>query len=300
MKASSQDGRALLFYNQSLSGGFVAQYADTREIYLSHTCYINGVKCYADEAHFGGIVIQVVEHTKPTTLGANQDPSEILFDAKGHAISHATIIDRIIAFGNSYNDAVKEIIHDSRVLDSDGKVFIKCASRILKNFGMTRSGPFHVDCNERLRGCWDVVGTNLKEINNSVLKSSFPRDRYLLEIGEHERELLIAEIWLITKKLLPFTMGKTSFGLVGASKILFSVLPEIVLPVDNVQWFQVFKTVDLGDVLRSMVYDIQKWESLTRKQFNNLDSSNRLTTLPSVYNVMAMAARPNLSGTEFK
>jgi hypothetical protein len=217
---------------------------------------------------------------------------EILFDAKGHAISPFEICERIKAFGDSYIDAINEIIIKSNVLDNDGEVFIKCASRILSNFKMTRSGPFHVNCNERLRSCWNAVGANLIEINNSVLKSGLPRDRYILELSEREREELIAEIWLITKKLLPFTMGKTSYGLVGASKILFSVLPEIVLPIDNAQWFHVFQTVDLGDVLNRMVIDIQKWEGITGRQLNDLDDSKRLTTLPSVYNVMAMCARP--------
>lgn len=87
-------------------------------------------------------------------------------------------------------------------------------------------------------------------------------------------------------------MGKTSYGLVAASKILFSVLPEIVLPIDNTQWLHVFKTVDLGDVLQFMVFDIKRWESKTGKQLNQMDRSNRLTTLPSVDNVMAKAARP--------
>jgi len=87
-------------------------------------------------------------------------------------------------------------------------------------------------------------------------------------------------------------MGKTSYGLVGASKILFSVLPEIVLPIDNTEWLHVFKTVDIGDVLHRMVFDIQKWEGLTGLQLNDVDQSKRLTTLPSVYNVLAMAARP--------
>jgi hypothetical protein len=219
-------------------------------------------------------------------------PGEILFDQNGLEISPYKISKRIIAFGDSYNDAVKEIIHNSRVLDNDGEVFIKCASRILSNFKMTRAGPFYGNLTEKLHSCWSAVGANLIEINNSVLKSSLVRDRYLLELSEREREELIAEIWLITKRLLPYTMGKTSYGLVGASKILFSVFPEIVLPVDNAQWFQVFKTVDLGDVLHRMVYDIQKWEGLTGKQLNNLDHSKRLTTLPSVYNVMAMQARP--------
>ena len=87
-------------------------------------------------------------------------------------------------------------------------------------------------------------------------------------------------------------MGKTSFGLVGASKILFAVLPEIILPIDNSQWLRVFKTVDLGDVIKRMTSEIQSWENTTGKKLNEIDYSKKLTTLPSVYNVMAMAARP--------
>jgi hypothetical protein len=221
-------------------------------------------------------------------------PGQILFDKKGQAISPAEICKRIIAFGDSYNDAVKEIIHNSRVLDNDGKVFIKCASRILKNFKMTRAGPFYGNLDEKLHSCWNEVGTNILEINDSVLRSGLSRDRYLLELSEPALEKIIAEIWLITKKLLPFTMGETSYGLVGASKILFSVLPEIVLPIDNAEWLHVFKTVDLGDVLRCMVSDIQDWEGITGRNLNDLDLQKRLTTLPSVYNVMAMDARPKI------
>ena len=77
----------------------------------------------------------------------------------------------------------------------------------------------------------------------------------------------------------------------GASKILFAVLPEIVLPVDNKQWLDVFRTVDLGDVINCMVCDIQEWESATHSKLNEMDKQRRLTTLPSVYNVMAMGAR---------
>jgi len=223
---------------------------------------------------------------------------EILFDGEGHAITPGQISERIVEFGDSYNDATKEIIHDSKVLDKDGEVFIKCASRILSNFGMTRSGPFYVSGNEKLRSCWNAIGTNLIGINNSVRKSGLSRDRYILELSEPERKELIAEIWLITKKLLPFTMGKTSYGLVGASKLLFSVLPDITLPIDNAQWLHVFKTVDIGDVLHRMVFDIQRWERITDRQLNDLDYSKRLTTLPSVYNVMAMHARPKTYETE--
>jgi hypothetical protein len=50
-------GRALRFYNQSLSGGFEAHREDgTRS--TEHVCFVRGVRCWADEAHFGGIVIR--------------------------------------------------------------------------------------------------------------------------------------------------------------------------------------------------------------------------------------------------
>ena len=60
-KATSADGRPLEFSNVDFSGGFAARYADTGEDYPSHECFIEGAKCHADEARFGGIVIQVVE-----------------------------------------------------------------------------------------------------------------------------------------------------------------------------------------------------------------------------------------------
>jgi len=223
---------------------------------------------------------------------------KILFEENGHAITADKISQSIVEFGDSYNDATKEIIKGSMVLDKNGAVFVKCASRILSSFGMTRSGPFHVNAKGKLHDCWDAIGTDLIEINSSVRKSGLSRDRYLLELSESERKELVAEIWIITKKLLPFTMGKTAFGLVGASKILFSVLPEIALPIDNAQWLHVFKTVDIGDVINRMVFDIQQWESMTERQLNNLDNSKRLTTIPSVYNVMAMYARPKNNDTK--
>lgn len=58
--AKSQDGRGLLFFNETFSGGYLAKYADTGETYPSHDCYIRAIKCYADEHRFGGIVIQTV------------------------------------------------------------------------------------------------------------------------------------------------------------------------------------------------------------------------------------------------
>lgn len=217
---------------------------------------------------------------------------EILFDGSGSAISPADISKRIREFGESYNNTVGEIITNTKLLDDDGKIFTECASKLLSNFGMKRRGVFQEKLKETLSNCWDAVGVYLIAINKTISNSGLSRARYLLELNGQDREELISQIWLITKKLLPFTMGKYSYGLVGASKIIFSVLPELVLPTDNTQWLYVFKTVDLGDVIRYMVADIQNWEAITGFQFNELDQSKRLTTLPSVYNVMAMNARP--------
>ena len=60
-KAVDEDGRKLGFGNESFSGGFVAWYSDTNETRDSHICYIDGIECYADEAHMGGIVIRLYD-----------------------------------------------------------------------------------------------------------------------------------------------------------------------------------------------------------------------------------------------
>lgn len=61
-KAVAPNGQRLLFSNVDMSGGYTAKYADTGFDYPSHECLIDGVRCHADEARFGGIVIEVVVH----------------------------------------------------------------------------------------------------------------------------------------------------------------------------------------------------------------------------------------------
>jgi hypothetical protein len=60
-KGQSEDGRLVKFYNEDLGGfGCVGEYVDTKAKYEGNILYVNGVKCYAQEAHFGGIVIRPV------------------------------------------------------------------------------------------------------------------------------------------------------------------------------------------------------------------------------------------------
>lgn len=58
IRACSADGRRLIFSNEGFDGGYVARFADTGEPYDSHDCWIDGIACHADEARFGGIVIE--------------------------------------------------------------------------------------------------------------------------------------------------------------------------------------------------------------------------------------------------
>ena len=58
-RAVDAAGRALVFRNESVSGGFVATYADTGEPYPGeHACWIDGIACAAGEHYWGGIVVQ--------------------------------------------------------------------------------------------------------------------------------------------------------------------------------------------------------------------------------------------------
>lgn len=59
LKATDKSGKPLSFGNIDMGGGYEAIYTNTKEKYDSHICYINGVECIADEAKFGGIIVEV-------------------------------------------------------------------------------------------------------------------------------------------------------------------------------------------------------------------------------------------------
>jgi len=57
------DGNNVCFANVDITGGFISIHnINGKQIQKSdHECWISGIKCYADEFRFGGIVIQVAE-----------------------------------------------------------------------------------------------------------------------------------------------------------------------------------------------------------------------------------------------
>ena len=46
------------FYNEEITGGFYSVVNNVKG--KIHECYVNNIKCYADEARFGGIVISII------------------------------------------------------------------------------------------------------------------------------------------------------------------------------------------------------------------------------------------------
>ncbi len=227
----------------------------------------------------------------------------ILFNKAGEPKGPDEICREVHKF--PYKSASQRAILDSVNLGPNGTEFIQCTARVLANFGMTRGGRFRgvrvtkggtVRNKQILVDCWKTIKSDLLDVRSRIPERGRARDRYLLELSEAELADLTTRIWSMTKRLLPLTMSQNSYGLVGASKILFAVLPEIVLPTDNSQWVAVFKTVDLGDVISMMTADIRSWESERKATLDELGRPYGLTTLPSVYNVMAMAARPRKLG----
>jgi len=170
----------------------------------------------------------------------------------------------------------------------------------MPNFGMTRNGPFRgirysdgriKDPKGQIAACWKKIGKEAVQIRDLIdAKNRSLRARAIVEISRKARKEVVSEIWKLFTKLLPLCMGEHTYGLVGASKVLFAVLPEAALPVDNSMWKTVFKTIHYGEIIENMASEIIEWESRKGKRLQLCDP-NSITTLPAVYNVMAMEAR---------
>ena len=225
---------------------------------------------------------------------------KILFKSNGTYYKHDEIMQCVKKFGDSYNDTVRFIINNSSKGISKS-IFEENVGRLLSNFKMTRRGPFEgvrfandklEDPDGKVSTCWRTIGDSLIELRKEIDSLSVgARSRFVVDVNPKDLLKITDKIWIAFKKLLPVCMGKHSLGMVSASKILFAVLPEIALPIDNKQWLTVFKTVDYGDVIKLMVDEITAWEKAEGKQLQTCDHSE-YTTLPAIFNVMAMKARP--------
>jgi hypothetical protein len=230
----------------------------------------------------------------------------VLFYEDGEPIDPRCIRRFVNAFSKSYRERVKEIIEKSEKLDE--RVFKFNIAKLMPPFKMTRGGAFHGvkiykkcprDPNGVLDRCWDAVGTELQKLKEDIKNgTSAKRSRVLVDLSPKLRKDVIQKTCKLFEELLQVTI-KSSKGSphkitrVGASKVLFAVLPEIALPVDNLEWKHVFKTEKYREILSTMANEIDEWEKKfqPKERLEEVDP-NPNTTLPAIYNVMAMSARP--------
>lgn len=224
---------------------------------------------------------------------------KILFKRDGTPIN-SDLIERSVAnFGSSYNETVRKVIENSSGR-LDKKVFCKNVAILMPNFKMTRAGPFKgvmfslgriKDPNGRVAACWRAVGHDAVQLRGFIDgNNKASRARAMVEISDEAQKQVALELWKMFKGLVSICMGKNTLGLVAASKVLFAVLPEVALPIDNTQWRTVFKTIDYGDIVLRMSEEMTKWEQEAGAPLDLCDPQ-RAVTLPAIYNVMAMKAR---------
>lgn len=224
-----------------------------------------------------------------------QEIFKILFYKDQNPIGHCCIRRFIVAFSENYQEVVQEIVENSKK-KLDEHVFGENVAVLMPPFKMTRRGAFHEikrnkdgsinDPNHVIQRCWEQIGDELRElkgyINENISKS---RSRVFADLSQKPRRHVIEKTSYLFEQLLEVDVKPYRMTPVGSSKVLFAVLPEVALPVDNVEWKDVFKTEKYQKVLLRMVNEIQKWEKESENCLDRVDPSG---TLPSIYNVMAM------------
>ena len=224
---------------------------------------------------------------------------KILFKENGKPIDSRVITTCISHFGNSYNETVREIIVNSHK-GVDREIFRQNVARLMPNFKMTRQGPFKgvsyssglvKDPKGQIAACWQAIGNSAVKLRHFLDEErAESRARVLVEIPHSAQKELATQLWDMFKELVSLCMGKSTLGLVAASKVLFSIFPEVALPIDNAEWRTVFKTIDYADIILLMASEIAEWERMVEVHLDSCDP-HQVKTLPSVYNVMAMKAR---------
>ncbi|MDZ7697770.1 MAG: hypothetical protein U5R49_12895 [Deltaproteobacteria bacterium] len=223
----------------------------------------------------------------------------ILFNKKGYPIKPKKIRKAVSEFGYGYNETVRKVIVNS----SNGvnrHIFRKNVAILRPNFKMTRQGPFKgiqyvdgkvIDPNKQITACWREIGEKTIELSHFLKENDGEsRTRILLEMVPSDREEVASALWEMFKKLVSLCMEKNTLGLVAASKVLFAAFPEVAQAIDNAEWRTVFKTIDYRDIILDMASEIAEWERRSETRLESCDP-HAITTLPSVYNVMAMKAR---------
>jgi hypothetical protein len=223
---------------------------------------------------------------------------KVLFEPSGKPHSSIYISYCVAMRERHYSQAIQEITKGTENLIDFG-VFSRNAVRLLVSSKMTRRGPFQGvrifrgeihDPEAMLERVWDAIGKAIVELKSQLLDAGVQnRSRILVEMCEPIMDRIAGNLWKMFKRLLPLCLGVNTLGLTAASKILFSVFPEIALPVEKSQWKDLFQTVDYTDIIYLMRAEISEWEKRSQKRLNDCDPIGSFT-LPVFYDAAAIIA----------
>ena len=226
---------------------------------------------------------------------------KVLFHDDGEPIDPRCINRFAYAFPKGYQKVVRNIVENSEKIGKEA--FVHNVAALMSSFKMTRKGAFHgVKIDKRgivedprnvINTCWSNVGGRLQRLRQYLNQNrSGKRGRTLVEISPDSRIHIVEKTSEIFEELLETTLSNGEISPVAASKVLFAILPEVALPVDTAEWKYVFETNRYQDVLSIMIKEIEAWEKrCDNTPLETLDPYPK-ATLPEVYNIMAMAARP--------
>ena len=223
---------------------------------------------------------------------------KVLFEPSGKPHSSIYISYCVAMRERHYSQAIQEITKGTENLIDFG-VFSRNAVRLLVSSKMTRRGPFQGvrifrgeihDPEAMLDRVWDAIGKAIVELKSQLLDAGVQnRSRILVEMCEPIMDRIAGNLWKMFKRLLPLCLGVNTLGLTAASKILFSVFPEIALPLEKSQWKDLFQTVDYTDIIYLMRAEISEWEKRSQKRLNDCDPIGSFT-LPVFYDAAAIIA----------
>lgn len=227
---------------------------------------------------------------------------KILFYEDGEPIDPRCIRRFVYAFPKGYQKVVRTIIENSVRIDEE--TFKYNVATLMKSFKMTRKGAFYgvrvdkrgtaKDPEKVIDTCWTNVGGKLQRLQQYLNENrSGKRGRAVVNIAFNSRIHIIEKTSEIFEELLQITLNHGEISPVAASKILFATMPEVALPVDTAEWKYVFETDSYQNILSRMIDEIEAWEKNRNIELETLDPYPK-ATLPGIYNVMAMVARPRM------
>lgn len=175
--------------------------------------------------------------------------SKVLFYEEGYRepIDYRSVTRLLGAFPRSYSEVVEVIVENSESLTENAFRF-NIAS-LMPSFGMTRKGAFEgirLDREGRVHDrtgvidlCWKEIEDCLRNIRTYIddNAAAHKRSRRIAELSTLQRDHVIRKTCDLFAGLCEIgaRRGQIRSARVVASKVLCASLPEVALPVDNLE-----------------------------------------------------------------